>query len=352
MTNRHVVSIVVLLALLALGIVTVARGSTALESSASDQGDVAMYQRIVANLQAGQPYYDTVGTALRDGHYATREPFNWRTPLLMTTLAWLGSSSRVLLIALALFSCAGTIAVTGDERLPVKWTAMFVQAGVLATLATPAAVYMSEAWAGAFIGLSVVAYARDRASVGMPFGVAALFVRELAAPYCVLCTLTAAYNRRWREVAAWLTAAALYAVYYLRHLLQVWAHRLPTDQAHPSSWFALGGLASLTGKVHFQFWLLVAPFWLTGVALILIVAGCCSGRTPWHLRLTSATYAAFFLVAGRPFDTYWGLVAWPAWALACGFGARYLADLASLSFTALGNSAVPAAQSAAAPPLP
>src|SRR5262249_22204676 len=166
-------------------------------------GDVSMYQHIVASLQAGRPYYEAVGSALREGHYATREPFNWRTPLLMTALARLGAASRPLLIALGLCLCFGTVAVTREEPSIVRWTAMFVQAGVLATLATLAAVYMSEAWAGALIGLSVMAYARDRVALALPLAFVALFVRELAAPYCVVCALSALGHRRWRELVAW-----------------------------------------------------------------------------------------------------------------------------------------------------
>jgi hypothetical protein len=38
------------------------------------------------------------------------------------------------------------------------------------------------------------------------------------------------------------------------------------------------------------------------------------------VRLTSALFVVFFLAAGKAFDGYWGLVAWPVWALAFGYG--------------------------------
>ena len=42
--------------------------------------------------------------------------------------------------------------------------------------------------------------------------------------------------------------------------------------------------------------------------------------SPTILRATSAAYLGLFLVAGKPFDWYWGFLAWPTWAIASGFG--------------------------------
>jgi hypothetical protein len=296
------------------------------QAAVDEAGDVAMYRTIAARVRSGESYYVAVGEELRRGNYAVREVFNWRTPLFLRTLAKAGGAERVVLIALGLVLCGAMLAAAGRRSAIVKWSALVMQTGVLATLAVPNAVVMSEAWAGVFIGLSVFAYALGRAAIAVPLGVLALFVRELAAPYCVVCTLTAAVNRRWRETAAWIVAAGLYAAYYLRHLTQVWAHRLPTDPAHPSSWLEFGGLPLLLTKVEFQFWLLLAPAVATAFALILIVASLANSRAPVHLRLTTGAYLLFFLAAGKAFDVYWGMLAWPAWALACGYGMERVRD--------------------------
>jgi hypothetical protein len=97
----------------------------------------------------------------------------------------------------------------------------------------------------------------------------ALFLRELAAPYCVVCTITAAAHRRWREVGAWLAGGCLYAAYYGWHLTRIWAHRLPTDLAHKSSWLELRGVTSLLSMVHFHPWFLVAPDQWAAIGLVL-----------------------------------------------------------------------------------
>ena len=154
----------------------------------------------------------------------------------------------------------------------------------------------------------------------MVMGLLALFIRELAAPYCVACTLIAAGNRRWRELAAWIAGACAYAGYYGWHVTQVWAHRLPTDWAEPSPWLGFPGLPFLVAIVHWQGWLLAAPSPLAALALVLIVAGIAHPRAPLHLRLGSAAYVGFFLAVGRMYNDYWGPVAWPTWAAACGFG--------------------------------
>ena len=66
---------------------------------------------------------------------------------------------------------------------------------------------MPELWSGVLIALSAVLFGLKRPTGGVIAGLAALFFRELAAPYCVLCVVLAAGERRYREiglVAGWL----------------------------------------------------------------------------------------------------------------------------------------------------
>jgi hypothetical protein len=228
--------------------------------------------------------------------------------------------------------CGVTVVVTARLPLPAAWTAGVMQAGVLAALAVPSALVISEAWAGVLIGLSVCAFALGGSALAVPLGLLALFVRELAAPYCVVCTIAAAAKRRWLEVGAWLSGAGLYAGYYAWHVSQVRAHGLPTDLAHASSWLEFGGLGYLLGTVHWNAWLIVTPPPVTALALVLIVAGTANPRAPLHVRATGAAYVAFFLVAGKAFDTYWGLVAMPTWALACGYGVETTGEAIRTAF--------------------
>ena len=290
-------------------------------------------ERSSARSGPGRRYYVAVGRELRAGHYATREVFNWRTPLHWSALSAAPEIvARALLIALGLVLCVATMVITEDQPPVGRWTAIAMQTGVLVMIAVPEAIVMSETWAGVLIGLSVCAYGVGRQRLAVPLGLLALFVRELAAPYCVLCAVAAITRRRWREVAAWLGGACLYAAYYGWHLTQVWAHRLPTDLAHPQTWLELGGLPFLLSTVHWHAWLLVTPMPLTTLALVLVTAGIIHTGTPQQVRLTSAAYLAFFLVAGKSFDIYWGAMAWPTWALACGYGMLAIGDTLKVAF--------------------
>ena len=270
-----------------------------------------------------------IGQELRLGGYATREVFNWRTPLLWSSLAYVPTAvSRGVLIGLGVLLLVATVATTAHEPLRAA-AGNIMQGGAVVMLIAPGAVFFGESWAGMLIGLSICLYYRKQARLAVATGILALFVRELAAPYRVACVAAAGARRHWREVAAWAAGACAYGLYFGLHFLSVRAHSLPTDLAQPHFWMELGGVASLLAKARWQAWLLVCPLWVTALALTIVVAGTVAARTPLHLRLASAVYVGFFLVAGRPFNGYWGLVAWPTWALACGYGAEWLAEAAS-----------------------
>jgi len=78
---------------------------------------------------------------------------------------------------------------------------------------------------------------------------------------------------------------------------------------------------------------LALPGPVTAVALVLIIAGIADRQAGVHVRAASAVYVAFFLVAGKAYDTYWGLVAWPTWAMACGYGVRHVGEASLLLVT-------------------
>jgi hypothetical protein len=296
---------------------------------AGQRGDIATYRVIVSRLRAGEPYYGVLGDELRRGEYATREIFNWRTPLLWSGLARVSDAAgQGVLIGLGLLLLSATLLVTLRES---AWTAggsTFMQAGTVLFLVVPTVALMGETWAGVLIGLSLCMYARQKPNWAAPLGLVALFLRELAAPYCVVCAIWAVMKRRWREVAIWASGASLYACYYGWHVLHVWSQRQPTDLAFESSWLEMRGLQSLLLKAQWQGWLLLWPPWVTALALVLVAAGIFFAHTPVHARLAGGAYVAFFLVAGKPFDGYWGLLAWPSWALACGYGVELMRQAA------------------------
>jgi hypothetical protein len=284
--------------------------------------DPEVYDHVLARLRGGEPYYTVVGSELREHHYATEEVFNWRTPVFWSGLARLPVRLRhALLIALTLLVCLRAVAVAFGRSVLAAVVTGIAALGAGLLLAGPPSLSMGEAWAGGLVGLSVCAYARKRNRVGFGLGVAALFIRELVAPYTLICTFLAARERRWREVAAWLVAGIAYVVYYGVHLTRIWAHKLPTDLSSDGSWLAFGGLTFLLSTVQWNAFLIFSPWMFVALTFSLITAGVLAEKAPPHLRLTSAAYALMFLAIGQSFDRYWGLLPWPTWMLACGFGA-------------------------------
>ena len=153
-------------------------------------GDVQLYNAEIARMHQGEGYYAAASAELRERGYPTRSVFNWRTPLpvgLIGTLpdkclgqALLGGASLLLFLFSFGWLCreAGTRAALG---------AMLLLSGALLPIALDELFVMPELWSGVLMALSIAAYAQERPRWGVAAGLSALFFRELAAPYCLLC---------------------------------------------------------------------------------------------------------------------------------------------------------------------
>jgi hypothetical protein len=293
--------------------------------------DARTHAAVVERIRSGERYYDALGDELRQHNYPTRSPFNWRTPLHLSALAlapWIVWRGLLTTLLVAFYAAAMMVVRVKSAA----WAANFLSIGVLVVSAASDAIVIPEAWAGAFIGLSACAFALDRRAVGVGLALIALFMRELAAPYCVICTLTAAWERRWKEVAAWGAGALAYFGYFAWHATQVLAHRTPTDIAHSDSWVSFLGVPFLQATLLKVGWFAILPTWLSSVALALLAAGVLADETPRHFRVASAAFVMFFLIAGLPFNSYWGFLAAPVWAITCGYGVGAISEaVAALS---------------------
>jgi hypothetical protein len=279
-----------------------------------------LYQQVVAQLRNSGSYYPVLRDQLRKSGYATLELFHWRTPLLLNSLALLPDQvSHALLIIVGVTLYLLTFAVTVTRGPFVFWAAMVMQLGTVALVINPKAIFVAEIWAGFLIALSVCASLVGRTIPAVVLGLMALFVRELAAPYCVVATLYAVWQRRWSEVRLWAAGAVAYAIYFGMHVVNVWAHQ-GTEARSAGSWLVLGGFPFLLSTIYTHVWVwMIAPVG-TVIACMLLVAGILSPATPPVVRLTSAAYCLLFVLAGKHFDHYWGLVVWPTWVFALGWG--------------------------------
>src|SRR5678815_3172166 len=104
-----------------------------------------MYRAMIDDLHPGTSYYDAIGGELRSRGYATREVFNWRTPLLMTSLATMPDAvSERILIGLMAFLTVATYFTASPGGW--RWLSVLMQAGGIALFAGTDLRVMGEPW--------------------------------------------------------------------------------------------------------------------------------------------------------------------------------------------------------------
>jgi hypothetical protein len=271
-------------------------------------GDIALYAAVVTDLQRGQSYYEAMGTELRARHYHMRPVFTWREPLVLMTVATLSAPfAQLVLIGLG----GWLIWVTRGFPALTPW--LLVNA-LIDVLIRPL-VYYTEIWAGICLALSAVALTRQQRTAGVAWAILALSIRELAAPYCVGATLVAVWRREWPEVQRWALGGVLYAAYYGAHAWQVHTHLQSTDMADVRSWVALGGVDFVLHALFLAGAWIMLPVAIFSFAVVAAVAAWWAPGMPIHVRMGVLVYVGFFLIAGQPFNTYWGWMVGPLAAL-------------------------------------
>jgi hypothetical protein len=310
-------------------------------TGASGGSDLQLFIRTVNDLRKGTPYYEATGQELRAGGYPTRSVFNWRQPAIYLLL----SRVPMLFGQLCLTVLAAKLLWDLDKILPREIFALAPMVNTVLGLLVPVAVYFTEAWAGVCIGLSLLAYARNRERSGAVWGVLALFARELAAPYCLLAGCLAVWGRRWSEVRVWAIGMAGYAVYYGAHVSQVLNHIRPDDEAHLSSWIAFGGLRFTAETLKTNGLLLFAPPLVVAAVAVALIVAWWNARLPLHARATLVMYCGLFLVVGLPFNGYWGFLIAPAVSLWLAYAWGGLQALWSPSHLAVSDANAPCAAS-------
>ncbi len=284
-------------------------------------GDFALYRAEIDRVHAGEPYYAVAADELRTRGYPTRSIFNWRTPLPMCLVALLPDAkmgqAALVLLAVAMWllafgllesqlgrraSVCGLVAISGTV-LPCLLGDLFV---------------LPEMWAGILIGLSAVSYGTERRKLGFASALAALFVRELAGLWCLVCLALDARERRWRGVAAWGAGLAAYGLFFGLHLARVLPLVSAQDLAHQHGWVRCGGAGFLISTVQVNAWLLLVPQWVSALYCVCALAGAAGWTTSAGQRigLGVAGYAIAFAIVGQPFNQYWGSLTAPLFALA------------------------------------
>jgi hypothetical protein len=299
-------------------------------SSNPEYTDLGMYHRVVERLRSGESYYAALGAELRQGHYASRSVFNWRTPAHLTIIGLLSEPvSHVVLAALVftaiIMACISTRHAGGPEGIQLLFTAL-----AECFLLDPSSDIhlVAEVWAGILILISVAAYSFRRWPIAVGAGVAALFFRELALPYACIGLLFAIKRRHKPEILAWSAGLCAWTIYFLAHAQAAIAHMNPRDIALHVSWIQFAGPRFLVETVRMSV-LIVLPNWVSAICLsvaLLGIGGWKTGIGPL-VGAVVAAYMAAFSVVGLPVDLAWGAITNPLLAFGMAWSLPAIRDL-------------------------
>ncbi len=188
---------------------------------------------------------------------------------------------------------------------------------------------MPVVWAGVLIALSWCCFAIEKPRGGVGLGIAALFVRELALPHCVVGIGLALVHRRWREVWLWSAGLLAYTVFYAWHVSIVLSLVRPNDHAHAAGWLQFGGAAFVISLAQMNAFLLLLPQWVTAIFLPLAMLGFAGWNTAAGRRagFTMCAFVILFAFVGQPFNQYWGSLFAPLLCLGAAQAPAALGDL-------------------------
>jgi hypothetical protein len=163
---------------------------------------------------------------------------------------------------------------------------------------------------------------------------AALFVRELAAPYVLVCIYFAWREKRRAELWAWALGLAVFAAYFAAHYALVQAQLTDADVAYKEDWLRFGGLSFILSAARFNGIFIALPLWVTALMLPLCLLGLAAWHGPVRIGITVALYLAVFAVVGKTFNDYWGAMFTPLMMVGLAFVPAALRDLSRSARTA------------------
>jgi hypothetical protein len=299
------------LTLIVLGLLTgVAAERAPPRSGPTDLGLYAFAAQAAAHPAT---WYPSVVAEQRRQGYPLKPFVTVRPPALSLLLAALRTDAarQTVLAILALGSLGlwwSRLGREGSAPLPRVLDLAALATGVLPAFA-PQAPFLHEAWAGLLISASLALRREDRFGLAVAAGLAAVLIRELAAPYLVVMAAFAVLDRKPREALAWTAALAVFAAALALHARAVEALTLPSD-FHGASWVALSGWPFVLHAAQWNGVLAAAPAWLTAVVTPIALMGAVlwDGALGRRLAGILLAYVSAFALIGRPENFYWGLM--------------------------------------------
>lgn len=305
--------IVLTLSVITIGLVETPTPVTDNSALPIDKTDNGLYLAIIDRVKGGDGYYEAAVSEQGQRGYPLRPVMTVREPALSYIGAALRSQTTMHLTLVALAVIASILMLVRTERLSsglLSWSmAMIFFGGGIAVAFTHNFVVIHEVWAVVFMIFALVASGARRPYASAAFGLVAVLVRELAFPFLIVMLVLAWRERRLREVRAWAVSIAIFAMGYAVHAAMVLSHT-SSDQLHAPGWVKFGGWAFVLETVRFSSVLHALPVAVTAVVVPLALLGWISKRGEFADRviLLMAMYIPVFMVLGRPWNSYWGLL--------------------------------------------
>jgi hypothetical protein len=331
MPRRQAQSLVMITLIVAIGLTLFAasRVPGPAVSLTKGVGDSATYLRIVERIRAGASYYTAAHQILIADGYGTASVFNWRTPAWAELLAQLPSVrwAQGLLAGLAMFSVLLIYRMVRHDGGPIiAAVTVFALATNLAGLGVSESIVFTEVSAGILILFSVGAYGNGLRTPGAIAAIAALFIRELAGPYLVICMWLAVREKQWKELKLLVVGLILYAAYFAWHWMMVTRQLGDADRAYSAGWLQFGGLQFVLETARFNGLFGIISLKWTALLLPVALLGFIAWPNGIRPGLFVATYLVIFAMIGKPFNTYWGALFTPVLMLGPAWGCLAIYD--------------------------
>ena len=325
-------TLVLLVAAMVFMVLVSLRTSLPAGATAPDSGDLALYRKIIEQMRAGSSYYLAAHDQLVANGYGTLSVGNWRTPLLPWLVSLFPSLIMAQIVLMALAMIAGAALCRLMHRLggwALAGPALALMRLSLAGCFVPQTILFSDIPAGVLIMLSAALYGLDRRGWGLAAGAAALFVRELAGLYVLVCIYLAWREKRYRELFCWCAVLCVYGLYFAWHYYNVQLHIQAGDPGYSEGWLQLGGASFILTTASFNGALMLAPLWVNALLLPMALLGLAAWpvKTGAHAALAVLAYLLLFALVGKAFNDYWGALYTPLMTLGLAWFPFALVDL-------------------------
>jgi hypothetical protein len=311
--GRAVFVIVLLIASILYGL-AVCRPHPYIEGKKPKDADLKCYQTIVEKIHAGESYYSAAGHELRRMGFTTASVFNWRLPALAWLLGKLPSlrTGQIIAFILAITTLLIWLMVFHQYQYTV-WQVFLgglILSGPAIYSLLPGPFLAHEFWAGTLIALSLAAHARGWRYASVAAGLAALFLRELSLPFVFIMMILAYIEGQRREALIWFTGILCFGGELLIHWSIVSKLITENDKVLQGGWIVFGGWPFVLDTAQMHPFFILLPPWVIAIILPLALLGLTGWRDSAGIRVscTVGIYVLAFMIVGRSFNIYWGLM--------------------------------------------